>query len=225
MTRTRFCALIGRGSARYARRALCRGPTMPVWVPGTPTGIQAHFCALISHFGHEARASRCGSRVARRQPFSGRCQAPNDDPDTLLRGNRAPSGTNDAGSRVAGRQPFSGRCLAPNDDRDTLLRAFSVGSGPERARVVAGWHPRRGSADALGLQRVRVRQALGAVVSCISPPPMSRIWPGMAVHGTDWCSSRSVSSMPASSSAVTISPRPWFHSCVTFFVNTSSVST
>jgi hypothetical protein len=40
------------------------------------------------------------------------------------------------------------------------------------------------------------------------------ICPRGASHGTLWCSASPVTAIPASMSAVTISPRPWFHSCV-----------
>ena len=45
-----------------------------------------------------------------------------------------------------------------------------------------------------------------------SPPPMSCIAPARAFHGTLSCSTSVVSVSPWSSSAVTTSPRPWFHS-------------
>ena len=49
--------------------------------------------------------------------------------------------------------------------------------------------------------------------------------PRNASQGTLRCSTSPVKVIPASSTAVTISPRPWFHSCVVLCVNTTSVST
>ena len=52
-----------------------------------------------------------------------------------------------------------------------------------------------------------------------SPPSIAVIWPGIAFQGTESCSTNAVSSMPASSTAVTVSARPWFHSWLSVWVN------
>ena len=56
-------------------------------------------------------------------------------------------------------------------------------------------------------------------VSRHSPSGSAPSSPGSASHGTLSCSTSPVSCRPCSSSAVTISPRPWFHSWVTLCAN------
>ena len=51
------------------------------------------------------------------------------------------------------------------------------------------------------------------------------IRPGRASHGTLRCSTRPVSSNPRRSSAVTVSPMPWFHDIARLWTKSTSVST
>ena len=85
---------------------------------------------------------------------------------------------------------------------------------------------RPSSADPLdGLQGVAVRQAPRPV----GEPPLvgliCSICPGSASHGTLSCSTSIVISSPASISAVTISPSPWFQLVGGVVLKTTSVST
>ena len=130
---------------------------------------------------------------------------------------------------------FSGHGFLQSPAVGEILRDLVLGRAPfvdVGAALGLAVRPRRDAARARDrlalprLDRVRVRQPLGPVGErASSPPPVSTICPGSASHGTVSCSSNSVSSMPASISAVTIWPRPWFHSWVTFFEKTTSVST